>query len=118
MLTFIAALHIIVSFILVLFILLQNPKGSSMGILGGQSSSKSVFSSTGASDFLVKITKWSAVIFALTSIQLAYMNTKKGSSVILDQNTPSTEAVPAPADPPSETNTAPEEKAKGKSQNK
>lgn len=88
MLAFVATLHIIVSIALVVFVLLQNPKGGGAFLLGSQSSSKSVFGSTGASDFLVTATKWCAVIFALTSIQLAYMNTKKGSSVILDQNNP------------------------------
>ena len=86
MLAFVATIHIIVSILLVIFVLLQNPKGGgALGMLGGQSGSKSVFGSTGASDFLITATKWCAVIFALTSIQLAYMNTKKGPSVILDQ---------------------------------
>lgn len=84
MLVFVATIHIITCVILVGFVLMQNPKGGALGILGGQGGSKSVFSGTGASDFLVTITKWCAVVFALTSIQLAYMNTKKSSSVILD----------------------------------
>ena len=88
MLVLVATIHVIASITLVLFVLLQNPKGGGTGILGGQSSSKNVFSSTGASHFLVTITKWSAVVFALTSIQLAYMNSKKDSSVILNQNAP------------------------------
>ena len=85
MLEFVATVHIITCVILVGFVLLQNPKGGALGILGGQAGSKSVFSGTGASDFLVTVTKWCAVVFAITSIQLAYMNTKKGSSVILDE---------------------------------
>ena len=85
MLVFVATIHIIASIILVVFVLLQNPKGGGAGIFGGQSGSKNVFSSTGASSFLVTVTKWSAVIFAITSIQLAYMNSKKNSSIILDQ---------------------------------
>ncbi len=84
MLVFVSTVHIITCVMLVAFVLLQNPKGGALGILGGQGGSKSVFSGTGASDFLVTITKWCAVIFAITSIQLAYMNTKKSSSVILD----------------------------------
>ena len=85
MLVFVATIHVIASVILVVFVLLQNPKGGGAGIFGGQGGSKSVLSSTGASNFLVTITKWSAVVFAITSIQLAYMNSKKNSSVILDQ---------------------------------
>jgi len=85
MLEFIAIIHIITCVTLVGFVLMQNPKGGALGILGGQGGSKSVFSGTGASDFLVTITRWCAVIFAITSIQLAYMNTKKSSSVVLDE---------------------------------
>ena len=81
---FVATLHSITCIVLVGFVLMQNPKGGTLGILGGQGASKSVFSGTGASDFLVTVTKWCAVVFALTSIYLAYLNTKKGSSVILD----------------------------------
>ena len=88
MLVLVATIHIITSVILVSFVLLQNPKGGGTGILGGQSGSKNVFSSTGASNFLVTVTKWSAVIFAFTSIHLAYMSSKKDSSVILDANAP------------------------------
>ncbi len=88
MFVFVATIHVIASVILVVFVLLQNPKGGGTGILGGQSGSKNVFSSTGASNFLVTVTKWSAVVFALTSIQLAYMNSKKDSSVILNQDAP------------------------------
>lgn len=84
MFTFISLLHLAICVALVFFILLQNPKGGALGVFGGQSSSKSVFASTGASQFLVNITKWCAIIFAFTSIQMAYMNSKKGSSVILD----------------------------------
>ncbi len=85
MFIFIACIHIIVSVALVVFVLLQSPKGGAIGMLGGQSSSKSVFGSTGASDFLINATKWCAVIFAITSIQLAYMSSKREESIILDQ---------------------------------
>ena len=86
----VAVLHIVVSIILVVFVLLQNPKGGALGLLGGSGADKSVLSAAGAPDFLVTVTKWCAVVFALTSIQLAYMSSKKGSSVILDKK-PETE---------------------------
>ena len=85
MFIFIVTIHVLVSILLVTLVLLQNPKGGNIGFLGGQSGSKSVFSSTGASDFLLKATKWCAAIFALTSIQLAYMSSRRGDeSIILD----------------------------------
>ena len=102
MFIFVAVIHILVSITLVLFVLLQNPKGGALGALGGQSSSKSVFGSTGASDFLVTVTKWCAVIFAVTSIQLAYMSSKKEESLILDQKISQPAESPAPSTAPSE----------------
>lgn len=102
MFIFAAVIHILVSITLVLFVLLQNPKGGALGMLGGQSSSKSVFGSTGAGDFFASVTKWCAVVFAVTSIHLAYMSSKKEESLILDQNIsqPAKEASEAPAAPP------------------
>jgi len=70
---------------LVGFFHIQNPKGGALGILGGHGGSKIIFCGTWSSDFLVTITMLCAMIFALTSIQLAYMNTKKSSSVVLDE---------------------------------
>ncbi len=102
MLIFVATIHIITCIVLVAFVLLQNPKGGALGLLGGQGGSRSVFSGTGASDFLVTVTKWCAVIFAVTSIQLAYMNTKKSSSVILDAPAQE-ESAPNAAAPPNNT---------------
>ena len=104
MFIFITVIHILVSITLVLFVLLQNPKGGALGALGGQSSSKSVFGSTGAEGFLITVTKWCACIFAVTSIYLAYMSSKPEDSVILDQNIeqtpPSSPSQPLPPDQP------------------
>lgn len=130
MFLFIAILHIIVCFLLVIFVLLQNPKGGALGVFGGGGSS--VFTSTGASDFLVNITKWCAIVFACTSILMAYMNSKKGSSVILDRpqtinenNIESTQGITPPTDSsgstpskknPSPKQTSPEEKSEPSSE--
>lgn len=110
MFIFIATFHIIISILLVVLVLLQNPKGGALGFLGGQSGSKSVFSSTGASDFLLTATKWCAVIFALTSIQLAYMSSKRNDSVILNPTTTETqglEEIEAPVETAPENNETP-----------
>lgn len=83
MFTFLAIVHIIVSFIMVVFILLQDPKGGggALGMLGG-GGSKSLFGSTGGNQFLVNVTKWMAVIFAFTSIYLAALSAQKEDSVM------------------------------------
>ncbi len=81
MFTFLAVVHVVASVVMIIFILLQDPKGSgAMGMLGG--GSKSLFSTTGANHFLISITKWTAVIFAFTSIYLATLSSQKGPSVL------------------------------------
>ena len=91
MFTFLAIVHIVVSVLLVLFILLQDPKGGSgaLGILGG-GSSKSLFGSTGGNQFLVNVTKWLALLFAFTSIYLATLSAQSEKSV-MDDYIPSVE---------------------------
>ena len=68
--------------ILIILVLLQDSKGGAMGMLGGGSGNSSVFGSTGAGNFLVKATRTVAIIFAITSVGLVYMTTKRGSSVL------------------------------------
>lgn len=116
MFNFIATIHIIASVVMIVFILLQDPKGGAMGMFGGGSSS--LFGSTGANQFLLKVTKWTAVVFACTSIYLAALSSQKGPSV-LDEYTPEAnttatpeastantkEEVPSPSSPPSNSAT-------------
>lgn len=97
MFTLIAIIHVIICIALIFFILVQNPKGGALGVFGGGgSSSNQAFSSTGASDFLVTITKWCAIIFGMTCVGIAYINIKKGSSVILDTPAASSSTPSAP----------------------
>ena len=83
MFTFLAIVHVVVSIIMIVFILLQDPKGGggAFGMLGG-GSSKSLFGNTGGNQFLVNVTKWMAIIFAFTSIYLAALSTEKDKSVM------------------------------------
>lgn len=87
---FLVVIHILVSIIMIVFILLQDPKGGgALGMLGGGGGSKSLFGSTGANQFLVNITKWSAILFAVTSIALATLSSKSDKS-IMDEYIPQT----------------------------
>ena len=84
MLSFLAILHVCIALFLIMFVLLQDSKGGAMGILGG-GSSNSVFGSTGAASFLVKVTRWTAIAFAATCITLTYLtSTQKGQSLMDD----------------------------------
>ena len=79
MIYFISIVHALTCIFIVLFILLQDPKGGVLGSLGGGASSKSFFGAEGASPFLVNVTKWLAVIFACTSFYLSYKSSKTTS---------------------------------------
>ncbi len=111
MFTFLSIVHIIVSFIMIIFILLQDPKGGgAFGIIGG-GGTKSLFGSSGANQFLVGVTKWTAIIFAFTSIYLAALSSDKNTSVIdqytnAPETTDSTSSNSAPADAKVKSNTA------------
>jgi preprotein translocase subunit SecG len=82
MLTFLAIIHVIVAIGLVVFVLLQDPKGGAAGVFGGGSSSNTFFGSSGASNFLSTTTKWLAVVFACTSLILTAYTSKKPTSVL------------------------------------
>lgn len=89
-------LHIVVSLLLILVVLLQPGKSGDLGSIFGGGTSESIFGSSGAVPFLVKVTRGLAVLFLLTSLSLAYFSMSGGSkSVISDIPAPVTETVPA-----------------------
>jgi preprotein translocase subunit SecG len=97
MLTLLSLVHVIVGVALILFVLLQDPKGGAMGVFGGGSSSQSFFGASGASNFLTTTTKWLAVMFAITCLTLTYITTKKGGSVMDTYVPPATPPMSTPA---------------------
>ena len=110
MLYFISLIHALTCVFIVIFILLQDPKGGVLGNLGGGGGSKSLFGSQGAGGFLVTATKWLAIVFALTSLSLSYISSLKNKSSVMEDSasieTPSTkppEAVPPADEPPKNT---------------
>lgn len=94
MLTLLTVAHLVIGVSLVLFVLLQDPKGGAMGVFSGGSSSNSFFGASGASNFLTATTKWLAILFAVSSLSLTYMTAKKGASVMDDL--PGATSAPAP----------------------
>ena len=73
-------LHVIVCAFLVLVVLLQAGKGGGMGIAFGGGGSQTVFGSSGAGNFLTKMTAICATIFFLNSLALAYLSSQSDSS--------------------------------------
>ena len=115
MLTLLACVHLLIGISLIMFVLLQDPKGGAMGVFSGGSSSNTFFGSSGASNFLTSVTRWLAVLFAASCLTLTYLTAKKGGSVMdnlpaksaaesaapVSPAAPATEAAPA-ATPPAE----------------
>ena len=88
-------LHIIVSVLLILVVLLQPGKSGDLGSIFGGGTSESIFGSSGAVPFLVKVTRGLAVLFFLTSLSLGYFAMGGGNkSVITDIPAPVTETAP------------------------
>src|ERR1041385_3593339 len=90
--------HIVACIFLVLVVLLQTGKGAEMGAVFGGSSS-TVFGSSGAGNFLTRLTTATAVIFMVASLLLTYFTRHETTSTIFD-NPPVTQSQPAaPAAP-------------------
>jgi preprotein translocase subunit SecG len=99
--TIITVIHIIAAFSLVLTVLLQSGKGAAMGSGLGAGSSQTMFGSSGAGNFLTKLTTGIAILFMLTSLTLAtFSNNKKSNSVIQGIEDALPDAASEPMNPP------------------
>ena len=87
--------HVIVSIGLILVVLLQTGKGAEMGAVFGGSSS-TIFGSSGAGNFLTRLTTGMAIVFMMTSLTLGYFAGRRPSATIFDQRTPAAEPRPVP----------------------
>jgi preprotein translocase subunit SecG len=84
--TLLTILHVIVAVFMVLVILLQTGKGANMGSAFGGGASQTMFGSSGAGNFLTKLTTAAAIIFMITSLTLTTMTSKRETrSVIKDE---------------------------------
>jgi len=86
-------IHVIVSIGLILVVLLQTGKGAEVGAVFGGSSS-TIFGSSGAGNFLTRLTTGMAIVFMITSLTLGYFAGRKPSATIFDNRTPATEQRP------------------------
>ena len=90
------AIHVLACLFLIVVVLLQTGKGADMGaVFGG--GSQTLFGSSGAGNFLTKLTTGTAILFMVTSLILTYGSTRLPSSRLLEH-------LPAPA---AESETAP-----------
>lgn len=90
----VTVIHIIACLFLIGVVLLQQGKGADMGaVFGG--SSQTVFGSSGAGNFLTRLTTATAVIFMLTSLTLAYTSARSTTATVFDDA-----PLPIPAEAP------------------
>jgi len=116
MITLITILHVVVSIGLIFVVLLQTGKGADIGAVFGGSSS-TIFGSSGAGNFLTRLTTGMAIVFMITSLTLGYFSGRRPASSLFDTRAPQAEQ-PArqqasPSLPPGQpgTGTAPESPA-------
>src|SRR5918994_5775860 len=94
-------LHILVCIGLILVVLLQTGKGAEIGAVFGGGSSSTIFGSSGAGNFLTKLTTAMAIVFMITSLTLGYFAGRRPSATIFDNRSPASQPgvsmQPAPA---------------------
>ena len=93
----ITVIHILVSLGLILVVLLQTGKGAEMGAVFGGSSA-TIFGSSGAGNFLTRLTSGMAIVFMITSLALGYFAGHRTSATIFENRSPAVE--PRPSTPP------------------
>src|SRR3954453_24203895 len=98
------AIHVMACLFLIVVVLLQTGKGADMGaVFGG--GSQTLFGSSGAGNFLTKLTTGTAIAFMVTSLILTYGASRSPTSHLMDRlpaaSAPAPEAAP-PAAAPSE----------------
>jgi preprotein translocase subunit SecG len=99
-------IHVLACLFLIVVVLLQTGKGADMGaVFGG--GSQTLFGSSGAGNFLTKLTTGTAIAFMLTSLLLTIHASRAPSSDLLNR-LPAAEAPAAPPEPA----TPPEPEAK------
>jgi len=84
--TLLIIVHIVVCLFLIGIVLLQHGKGADIGATFG-GSSQSLFGTEGPVPLLNKVTTFSAVVFMVTSVALAYLSTQNGSGSVMSELT-------------------------------
>jgi preprotein translocase subunit SecG len=82
--TLLIIIHVVVCLFLIGIVLLQHGKGADIGATFG-GSSQSLFGTEGPVPLLNKVTTFSAVVFMVTSVALAYIASQNGSGSVMTE---------------------------------
>jgi len=105
------AIHVLACLFLIVVVLLQTGKGADMGaVFGG--GSQTLFGSSGAGNFLTKLTTGTAIAFMLTSLILTWGANRSPSSNLIDR-LPAAQAPAVPEQPTGAPATPPANPAQG-----
>ena len=97
-------IHIVVCLFLIVIVLLQHGKGADIGATFG-GSSQAIFGTEGPLPLLNKITTFSAIVFMVTSLTLAFLSSHKASDSVMSDIKPQT-ITAAPVSTPAATTQA------------
>ena len=78
-------IHVFACLFLIAVVLLQTGKGADMGAVFGGGSSETVFGSSGAGNFLTKLTTGIAILFMITSLVMTYGLARQTSQSLFDE---------------------------------
>ncbi|GBD27651.1 Protein-export membrane protein SecG [bacterium HR30] len=95
--TVLVVIHIVTCLLLIGIVLLQQGRGADIGAVFGGGSSTTVFGSSGAGNFLTRMTAGLATVFMLTAAVLTYMGAYQVTGTVFDQALPEPPPLEAPA---------------------
>jgi preprotein translocase subunit SecG len=94
------AFHVIVCVVLIIVVLLQAGRGSTMGLSFGGGASQTVFGSSGGKNFFARLTTGLAIVFMVTSIILSIASSRTARTYRgLMQQLPESSAPSVPSAP-------------------
>ncbi|GIW44129.1 MAG: hypothetical protein KatS3mg077_1411 [Candidatus Binatia bacterium] len=105
--TVLIVIHVFTCLLLIGVVLLQQGRGADMGAVFGGGSSNTVFGSSGAGNFLTRMTAGLGAVFMLTAAILTYLGAYQVTGTVFDEALPEPPPLEAPA-PQAHTESAPQ----------